>query len=82
MTTGDIIIAALFSAVSLVILWVYIQRGRLLGAAGWILLLGGQIFLTLGGGEAFPWGGLAGIFVSLTGLLFVFVDIWVSRRRR
>ncbi len=82
MTTGDIIIAALFSAVSLVILWIYIQRDRPIGAAGWVLLLGGQVFLTLGGGDAFPWGGLAGIFVSLAGVLFVFVDLWVTRRRR
>lgn len=82
MTTGEIIIAALFAIVVVVIASVYLRRGRVLGAAGWILLLGGQVFLALGGGESFAWGGLAALFVSASGLLMIVLEIVILRRAR
>lgn len=76
------IVIALFAVLSVVLVTVYGRQGRWHGAVGWLLTLGGQIFLALGGGELFAWAGLAGMFVSGMGILLIVLDIAQVRGAR
>jgi hypothetical protein len=58
----------------------YGRQGRWTGAAGWFLLLGGQVILQAGGGEWFAWGGLVWLFISAFGLILVVMDMFSSRK--
>lgn len=58
----------------------YGRQGRWTGAAGWFLLLGGQVMLQAGAGEWFAWGGLFWLGVSSFGLLMVVMDMFMYRR--
>lgn len=78
--TAQVAVVALFALCAAVLLVVYARRRRWYGALGWVMLLGGQVFLALGGGELFAWGGLAGLFVSAFGALLVVMDIALQRR--
>jgi len=59
----------------------YGQQRRWSAAAGWILLVGGVVALSAGLGHAFPWGGMAFIFVSAAGLVLLLLEL-ASRRTR
>jgi hypothetical protein len=76
------IVVALFAVLSVVLVMVYGRQGRWRGAVGWMLTLGGQVFLALGGGDLFAWAGLAGMFVSGIGVLLIVVDIVQVRGAR
>lgn len=82
MSLGEVILAGLFAVFLLIIVPVYIRQGRLHGAVGWPLVIGGQVFLGLGGGDLFAWAGLAALFVSGFGLLLILMDIIFTRQRR
>ena len=58
----------------------YGRQGRWTGAAGWFLLLGGQVVLQAGGGEWFAWGGLLWLGVSGFGLVLVVMDMFTNQR--
>lgn len=76
------IVIALFAVLGVVLVTVYGRQGRWRGAVGWLLTIGGQIFLALGGGELFAWAGLVGMFVSGIGVLLILVDIIQVRGAR
>ena len=59
----------------------YGRQGRWIGAAGWFLLLGGQVMLQAGAGDWFAWGGLLWLGVSAFGFLLVIMDTVENRRR-
>ncbi len=59
----------------------YGQQRRWSAAVGWILLVGGIVALSAGLGDAFPWGGLAFLFVSAAGLILLLIEL-ASRRTR
>ena len=59
----------------------YGQQRRWSAAIGWILLVGGIVALSAGLGHAFPWGGLAFLFVSAAGLILLLLEL-VFRRSR
>jgi prepilin signal peptidase PulO-like enzyme (type II secretory pathway) len=58
----------------------YGQQRRWTGAAGWFLLLGGQVMLQAGAGEWFAWAGLFWLGVSAFGLVLVVLDMFTSQR--
>ena len=58
----------------------YGRQRRWISAAGWLLLLGGQVVLMVGGGEWFAWGGLVWLSVSAFGIILVLVDMLTHRR--
>jgi hypothetical protein len=60
----------------------YGQQHRWSAALGWILLVGGIIALSAGLGSAFPWGGLAFLFLSATGVLLLLLDLAARRAGR
>lgn len=60
--------------------YIYGRHGRWRGGAGWILLVGGQVFLAIGAGELFAWGGLFGFFISGCGILLIVSDIYTIYR--
>lgn len=76
------VVVALFAMLGVVLVTVYGRQGRWNGAAGWMLTLGGQIFLALGGGELFAWAGLTGLVVSGMGVLLIIIDIVQVRHSR
>ena len=57
----------------------YGRQSRWSAAIGWILLVGGIVALSTGLGHAFPWGGLAFIFLAAAGVLLLLLEI-ASRR--
>ncbi len=57
----------------------YGQQRRFSAATGWILLVGGIVALSGGLGHAFPWGGLAFLFVSAAGLILLLLEIAFRR---
>ncbi len=57
----------------------YGQQRHWSAAIGWILLVGGIVALSAGLGRAFPWGGLAFIFVSATGALLLVIELAARR---
>ncbi len=59
----------------------YGQQRRWSAAIGWILLVSGIVALSAGLGHAFPWGGLAFLFVSAAGLILLLLEL-VFRRSR
>lgn len=58
----------------------YGRQRRWTGAAGWFLLLGGQVVLQAGGGGWFAWGGLFWLAVSAFGMIPVVMDMFQNRR--
>ncbi len=59
----------------------YGQQRRWSAAIGWILLVGGIVALSAGLGHAFPWGGLAFLFVSAAGLILLLLELAFRRSR-
>lgn len=59
----------------------YGRQGRWTGAAGWFLLLGGQVLLQAGAGDWFAWGGLLWLTASAFGFMLVITDIFANQRR-
>lgn len=57
----------------------YGRQRRWTAAIGWILLVGGIEGLSAGLGHAFPWGGLALIFISATGALLLLIELAARR---
>lgn len=64
------------------ILYLYGQRRRWYGFAGWSLLVGAAMGFTFGLASAFPWGGLAFLGVTVVGFLLVVYDVGARGRRR
>lgn len=82
MSIGEAVLTALFVVFLAIVVPMYVRQGRWHGAAGWPLVIGGQIFLGLGGGNLFAWAGLAALFVSGFGLILIVMDIVLTRQRR
>lgn len=78
--TAQAVTLLLFIVCAGILMTVYARQRRWYGAFGWTLLLGGQVFLALGGGDWFAWGGLAGLFVSGFGIVMIVMDLVLRRR--
>lgn len=59
--------------------YLYGRQRRWISAGGWLLMLGGQVVLMIGGGEWFAWGGLVWLTVSAFGIILVIVDLVTHR---
>ncbi len=83
LTTAQLLILLLFLAIIVPLIgYLYGRQRRWISAAGWLLLLGGQVVLMIGGGEWFAWGGLFWLTVSGFGIILVIVDLLTSRSRQ
>lgn len=80
-STGQIIAAGFYFLVFVPLIgYAYGRQRRWAGMLGWWLLIGGQLFLAIGGGGLFPWAGLSGFFVSAGGILLILADLVRVRR--
>ncbi len=83
LTTTQMVMIAFMALYMVFIGVLYGQQRRWSAGMGWILLVGGIVALSVGLGDAFPWGGLAFLFLSATGGLLLVLDLaWRRAERR
>ncbi len=83
LTTTQMVTIAAMALYIVFIVVLYGHQRRWSAAMGWILLVGGVVALSTGLGGAFPWGGLAFLFLSATGALLLVLDLaWRRAERR